>query len=195
MSLKRLSLGQLARATGLARASLLHYEAIGLLLPAGRSAAGYRQYGEKEVERLRLIRRYREAGLSLSAIRELFAAAGAEAGEIAQPAALLEARLIALCAEVERLRRQQELLARLLAAPEFRSCRGKDAWVALLRRAGFDEEDMRQWHRGFEADSPLAHEAFLRSLGLAPEEIGEIRQWSGSGPAGAGAARVEPVSG
>lgn len=66
-----LTLGRLARATGLARSSLLHYEALGLLKPLARSEAGYRLYGEAEVERLQHIRRYREAGLSLEAIQQL----------------------------------------------------------------------------------------------------------------------------
>ena len=62
-----LTLGRLARATGLARSSLLHYEALGLLQPRARSDSGYRLYGEAEVQRLQAIRRYREAGLSLEA--------------------------------------------------------------------------------------------------------------------------------
>ena len=68
----------------------------------------------------------------------------------AQPdaVAVLEARLLALSDEVERLRTQQRALAQLLASAEFRTrrpCRSKDAWVALLRRAGFDEDAMRRW--------------------------------------------------
>lgn len=73
------------------------------------------------------------------------------------------------------------MLARLLATPAFRTrqfCQGKAAWVALLARAGFDEKGMRQWHKSFEADSPEEHAAFLRTLGLAPDEITAIRQWS-----------------
>ncbi|AOU98409.1 hypothetical protein BI364_10960 [Acidihalobacter yilgarnensis] len=67
------TLGQLARDSGLARASLLHYEALGLRLPATRSARGYRPYGEREIERLRDIHRYREAGLPLAIIGALLA--------------------------------------------------------------------------------------------------------------------------
>lgn len=172
-----MTLGQLVRASGLARASLLHYEALGLLVPAGRSPAGYRLYGEEALERLSTIRRFRDAGLSLAAIQELLSARQDTTG----PAALLEARLLGLSLEVERLRAQQKLLARLLAEPGFRDghpCQGKDAWVALLRRAGFGEEDMLRWHVGFEADDPDGHAAFLRSLGLAPDEIAEIRRMS-----------------
>jgi DNA-binding transcriptional MerR regulator len=169
-----LTLGRLARATGLARSSLLHYEALGLLTPQTRSEGGYRLYGVAEVQRLQAIRRYREAGLSLEAIRQLLARPGAVG-----PAGLLEQRLLALSDEIRLLRAQQQELARLLAMPEFharRRARGKAEWVALLRQVGFSDEDMRRWHAGFEAAAPEQHEAFLRSLGLAPAEVAAIRQ-------------------
>lgn len=175
-----LTLGRLAKASGLARASLLHYEQLGLLLPQRRSAAGYRLYGEEELQRLRQIRRLREAGLSLAEISTLLRPLkGSAPGAAPQPAALLEARLRALLDEMEQLRAQQRQLARLLALPDFRAgaaLGGKAAWVALLRQAGFDEPAMAQWHAEFEADSPAEHASFLRALGLAPTEVAAIRR-------------------
>jgi len=175
-----LTLGRLARTVGLARASLLNYERLGLLRPAGRTAAGYRWYEDGEVERLQAIRRFREAGLTLPMIRELLRP---RATARSAPAAVLEARLLELCREVERLRAQQQLLARLLAAPAFRKehrCKDKTAWVALLRRAGLSEAQMQTWHAQFEADDPTAHAVFLRSLGLSAAEVERIRRWSRS---------------
>jgi DNA-binding transcriptional MerR regulator len=175
--MKHLTLGQLAKSTGLARSSLLHYEALGLLRPAGRSAGGYRLYGDAEVERLQTIRSYREAGLSLAAIGELLEE---HPGGTAQ---LLERQLFELNAEIGRLRAQQKRLATLLAQPELRDSRrprGKAEWVELLRKAGFDENDMHRWHAEFEADAPDTHAAFLRSLGLSEKEIAKIRRWSTS---------------
>ena len=169
-----LTLGRLARATGLARSSLLHYEALGLLKPLARTDSGYRLYGEAEVQRLQAIRRYRDAGLSLEAIRQLLSRP-----DTGGPAALLEQRLLALSEEVHLLREQQQELARLLAMPEFharRKARGKTDWVALLRQAGFSDADMRRWHAGFEAAAPAQHEAFLKSLGLSSAEVAAIRQ-------------------
>ena len=169
-----LTLGRLARATGLARSSLLHYETLGLLKPLARSESGYRLYGEAEVQRLQAIRRYRDAGLSLEAIQCLLSRP-----QVDGPASLLEHRLLTLSNEVQRLREQQQGLARLLAMPEFhaqRQARGKADWVALLRQAGFSDEDMRRWHAGFEATTPEQHEAFLKSLGLSPAEVAAIRQ-------------------
>lgn len=178
----RLTLGRLARATGLARSSLIHYEALGLLLPAVRSEAGYRMYGEAQIERLHAIRRFRDAGLSLAEIGKLFTAQAAGATNAqGSPATLLVNRLMALGEEVDILRSKQKMLARLLAAAQFhdgQAGQGKAAWVALLRHAGFDDNDMRNWHGEFEADNPDQHAAFLASLGLAPDEVAAIRQWS-----------------
>jgi MerR family transcriptional regulator, thiopeptide resistance regulator len=174
---RTLTLGRLARAAGLARASLLHYESLGLLVPAARRASGYRLYSDAEIERLATIRRLREAGLSLTAIRDLLHTRARP--DVA--AELLEQRLLELAVEVERLRGQQQLLARLLAAPALRrreSRLDKAGWVDLLRRAGLSDADMRTWHVGFEADDPRGHAKFLRTLGLPASEIGRIRRWS-----------------
>ena len=172
-----LTLGRLARMTGLARASLLHYESLGLLHAGQRSASGYRLYGAEQVERLRTIRRYRDAGLSLKAIGELL---GRRKGT-SEPAQILERRLFELCEEMDALRTQQRQLARLLATPALRTGRAggtKAAWVAMLRRAGMSDAEMHEWHKAFEADDATGHAAFLRSLGLESKEITRIRQWS-----------------
>lgn len=176
------TLGQIASRVGLARTSVLHYESLGLLQPRARTDAGYRHYGEAELERLRRIRDLREAGLALADIRVLLAPSdiGGPQGD-AQPADLLERRMMGLNQEVERLRTQQRQLAQLLAMPDFRG-RGrrwdKAGWVALLRGAGFDDEAMHRWHVEFERESPQAHERFLQSLGLPAAQIQEIRRAS-----------------
>lgn len=173
--LRTLTLGHLARASGLARSSLLHYEALGLLQPQSRSEAGYRLYGEEELRRLQTIRHYRQAGLSLQEIGMLLQQRLAADG----PAALLEKRLLALCDEMQHLREQQKGLARLLAMPEFhkqRQARSKSTWVALLRQAGFNDDDMRDWHAAFELGAPEQHAAFLRSLGMSRKEAAAIRR-------------------
>jgi DNA-binding transcriptional MerR regulator len=174
----KLTLGQLGRHAGLARSSLLHYEALGLLAPAGRSGAGYRLYGAPELERLRTICRLRDAGLSLADIRTLLDSTGENQSG---PAALLEKRLLELSRAVAGIREQQRALARLLAVPGVceRGRRwNKAAWVALLRQAGFDDDAMRQWHIEFERESARDHAVFLKSLGIKPAEVAAIRRWS-----------------
>ncbi|HKT91544.1 MAG TPA: MerR family DNA-binding protein, partial [Paraburkholderia sp.] len=128
---------------------------------------------ETQHERLRAICAYRAAGLPLAAIRDILASEGNAAAQI------LEAHLMALTAEISRLKERQKVIATLLAQPSFRrgdKQRGKDAWVAMLRCAGFDEAEMDRWHAGFEAENPDSHAAFLASLGLTREEVKAIRR-------------------
>jgi MerR family transcriptional regulator, thiopeptide resistance regulator len=60
--------GDLASAAGLTVRALHHYEDIGLLNPAARTAAGHRLYDAGSVERLYRITRLRRLGLSLDQI-------------------------------------------------------------------------------------------------------------------------------
>ena len=62
------SIGQVAEAAGVTVRTLRHYDAIGLLRPSGRTAAGYRRYGDADLERLQQILFYRELGFPLEDI-------------------------------------------------------------------------------------------------------------------------------
>ncbi|HEY0934576.1 MAG TPA: Cu(I)-responsive transcriptional regulator [Trebonia sp.] len=64
-------IGEAAKASGVSAKMLRHYEAIGLIPAAGRTDAGYRLYGARDVETLRFIRRARDLGLSIGRIRRL----------------------------------------------------------------------------------------------------------------------------
>ena len=68
-----LSIGQLARATGVPAKTIRYYEQVGILPSPRRSAAGYRQYTQRDVHRLLFIRRARVLGLSLPSIKTLIA--------------------------------------------------------------------------------------------------------------------------
>jgi DNA-binding transcriptional MerR regulator len=64
-----MKVGDLARRTGLTIRALHHYDEIGLLSPATRTASGHRLYGRAEVERLQQIASLRHLGLSLDEIQ------------------------------------------------------------------------------------------------------------------------------
>ena len=173
-----LNVTELARSCGLSRSTILYYESVGLLRPARRTASQYRVYGDREAERLRQIRTYRDAGLTLDDIRALLD--GSEGGHAF---AVLQRRLAAIGSEIERLREHQRcILALLRNKTRFRrpGVMTKDKWVTIMRASGFTDDDMHRWHREFEKAAPDDHQEFLSYLKIPAEEIGKIREWSRS---------------
>jgi DNA-binding transcriptional MerR regulator len=117
------TIGRVARATGVAAKTIRYYEQIGVLPRPGRTAAGYRQYDHRAVERLRFIRRARALGLPLGELKTLIGALeGAEPGALRpRLLALVREQLAAVrhrSAELRLLQRHlQRALERLLSAP------------------------------------------------------------------------------
>ena len=66
-----LNIGLAAKATALSSKMIRHYEDIGLLPAARRTAAGYRQYDESDVRTLRFIRHARDLGFPVPRIARL----------------------------------------------------------------------------------------------------------------------------
>lgn len=165
----------LARAAGISHSAVLYYESAGLLRTARRSAGNYRQYGESDLKRLRQIRAFRAAGLTIEDIRVMMAQPKNDA------AAVLRRRMVELGAEVERLRTQQTALARLLQGTEKlrrNAMMTKEKWTGIMRDSGFSEEDMWRWHAQFERSAPEDHDEFLRFLHIPSAEVAQIRERS-----------------
>src|SRR5262249_37136775 len=108
-----LTVGQLARATGVPAKTIRYYEQVGVLPVPHRSATGYRQYSRHDVHRLLFIRRARALGLSLTNLKAL--TAELDNGEVLA----MRPRLHALVTEQLRTVQQQsaefQLLVRQLA--------------------------------------------------------------------------------
>lgn len=66
-----LTIGQVAERTDLSRRAIRLYEARGLLGPAGRTAADYRVYSQRDVDVLRFVRLSKNLGLRLEEIGEI----------------------------------------------------------------------------------------------------------------------------
>ena len=108
-----LTIGQVAKTTGVAAKTIRYYEQIGLLPAPSRTTSGYRQYDQSGVERLRFVSRARSLGLPLQRLRTLTSILNGG------PSATLRHRLLGLVreqlsavqhkiAELEGLRRQLE---------------------------------------------------------------------------------------
>jgi len=60
---------EVARIAGVSVRALHHYDAIGLLVPSGRTEAGYRLYDDEDLLRLQQILIGRELGMPLEEIK------------------------------------------------------------------------------------------------------------------------------
>ncbi len=171
-----LTVTRLARDCNLSRSTVLYYESIGLLRRPRRSDGNYRVYGDRDVERLRQICVYRDAGLALADIRSVLDAPASDA------ASVLRRRMVELSVGIERMREHQRAIARLLKGAgklsKEKDMVTKQKWTAIMSAAGFSEDDMRRWHREFEKSAPAEHQEFLEFLHIPPDEIKTIRTWS-----------------
>ncbi len=66
-----MKIGELGQATATKVETVRYYEKIGLLPKPARTAANYRAYGPDHLARLSFIRRARDLGFTLEAVREL----------------------------------------------------------------------------------------------------------------------------
>lgn len=136
---ERWTTGEVVRLSGVTSRTLRHYDAIGLLRPAGTTPGGQREYGRAELLRLQQVLVLRELGVGLAAIGEILDAAGAATGTV--QADRLREHHAALLAERDRLDR----LARTVAAT-IESLEGGTDMPAEEMYEGFD-------HRRYEAEA------------------------------------------
>lgn len=68
-----MNIGEVARRAGLNSRTIRFYESIGLVGAPERASSGYRDYGEKDVHRLRFVASARALGFSVEEIRQLLA--------------------------------------------------------------------------------------------------------------------------
>lgn len=109
---------ELAEAVGLTPDTIRYYERAGLLAPPARTAAGYRQFDQSAVDRIRFIQGAQRLGLTLDDIRNLLAVRDTGACPCEPAADLLARRLAELDAEMARLAAlRAEMVAMLGALP------------------------------------------------------------------------------
>lgn len=109
-----MNIGQAAQASGVTAKMIRYYESVGLMSPAERSAAGYRQYGQADVQTLRFIRRARDLGFSLDRIRQLIGLwkdKDRKSHDVKRLAAQYIAELDSDIAKLESIRDQLQVLA------------------------------------------------------------------------------------
>jgi MerR family Zn(II)-responsive transcriptional regulator of zntA len=106
-------IGEFASAAGVGRDTIRHYERIGLLPAAARNRAGYRVYGDDDLERLRFIRLVQESGFSLEQTRQLLEASTANHERVDALLCVTRAKLAAAKNNVDHLSEVEQVLANL----------------------------------------------------------------------------------
>lgn len=170
-----LTIGKLSKEFKLSRSTLIYYDKIELLKPTGRTYSNYRVYFENDVEKLRKIEFYKKTGLSLEEIKDILKSDNKGIERI------LEKRLEQLDVDIEELKIQQKVITDILKVKKelnLSKSISKEMWVDILRKTGLSEAGMKKWHKAFEKTAPLAHEEFLKNLGIEDNEVDKIRKWS-----------------
>lgn len=172
--------GEVARATGLSVRTLRHYDAIGLVSPAERTAAGYRAYSEGDVRRLYRVVSLRGMGLGLEEIRHALEQPAGDLPGVVQrqiervdleirAAQLLRSRLVAL---FESLQRSETPLHELRDVLE----------VMAMTSQYYTAEQLEALERRAAALGPEGMEGAQRSWATLIEEM-EAARASGKDPA------------
>lgn len=138
-----LTIKQLADYVGVTVRAVRHYHAIGLLPEPERDASGYRRYGAHAVADLARIRTLAEAGVPLARVQALLRATPEE---FARAVEEIDA---ALRAEIERLQRSRERVARLSSGDGLVLPPEVVAQLDLLRSLGVSERGIAMEREGW----------------------------------------------
>lgn len=110
-------IGELSRQTGCNIETIRYYERIGLL-PLAMRRGRYRSYGQGDVRRLAFVRRARELGFPIEAIRTLLTLAEGDAQSCQQAYHLAQEHLTEVRAKLADLERMAAVLAEAVLACE-----------------------------------------------------------------------------
>jgi len=108
-----LTIGQLAKQSGVGVETLRYYERQKLIPEPPRRRSGYRQYPPETVNRIRFIRRAKELGFSLKEIDELLALRAESAGQCAEVLARAQRKIDDIAQRIASLERMKHALEQL----------------------------------------------------------------------------------
>lgn len=132
-----MNIGDAAARSGISAKMLRYYEQIGLILPASRTAAGYRDYTPRDVHMLRFIARARDLGFSIADIIALLNLWRNKGRRSADVKALAQARIEDMRRKIAQLQDMADTLETLVD-----SCAGDDrADCPILKELGAPDEE------------------------------------------------------
>ncbi|MFI1357786.1 MerR family transcriptional regulator [Streptomyces sp. NPDC020898] len=149
-----LTIGELARATGLTVRTIRYWSDEGALPPVTRSAGGYRLYDAGSVARLELIRTLRQLGLGLDHVRAVLAGETTVAEVAATHVAALDAQIRSL----KVTRAVLSTVARRGSTAEEMTLMNKLARLSAAERKRILEEFVDEMFHGLDTADPVIRE-------------------------------------
>jgi len=160
-----LSIGDLARRTGVPVKTIRFYSDEGVLPPTKVTDAGYRRYSENDVIRLETVRTLRAAGFDIATIREVL-------DRNLMPDEAMRIQIRAIAVQERTLRRQRLMLERALAQGDGSGHPERGRALALLsaaERSAFLRNQIASGVEGVNVDTSW----WNRFIGAAVEDIPE----------------------
>lgn len=112
-----LTIGDMARRTGVKISTIRYYEQLGLMREAGRSEGNQRRYEQTDCDRLAFIKHARDLGFPLDAIRELLDLSGHPDRPCSDADAIAARQLQAVRSKIARLSLLEKELSRMASHP------------------------------------------------------------------------------
>jgi DNA-binding transcriptional MerR regulator len=167
-----LTIGQLARRTGLPVRTIRYWSDIGAVPPSGRSSGGHRVYDTESVARLELVRALRELGLGLDEVRGVLEREVTVADVAAAHVAALDARIRSL----RLIRAVLSVVARRNPGTEEMALMNKLARLSADERRQIVEDFIAEVFNGLDADPTLKEKLRLTAPELpdepTPQQVG-----------------------
>jgi MerR family transcriptional regulator, copper efflux regulator len=113
MLMRRMTIGCVARATGVSIDTIRFYERIGLVSPQARTDGGYRVFDAEAVERIRFIQQAKDLGFSLKEVGDLLALNDSPGTSCADVRARTVSKIAQIDERIGSLQRIREALVRL----------------------------------------------------------------------------------
>lgn len=117
-----ITIGKLSKRTGCHIETIRYYERIGLLRKPRRSTGGHRLYGDADIRQLTFVRRSRELGFTLEAVRNLLSYSDGGDHTCAEIKAIALDHLTEVRRKLEELKRLERGLKSMIA-----TCEGDNA--------------------------------------------------------------------
>jgi MerR family redox-sensitive transcriptional activator SoxR len=125
-----LTIGHVAKATGIPASSIRYYEAAGIIAKAPRKN-GMRQYGREAVDELKALRVYRATGIPIRGLRAIATQPRGTSARASVWAEVLRARIDDLDAWMREAQKTKGLLEQVIAC----RCQGKREHCTVMRAA------------------------------------------------------------